>query len=59
MRFIYFCKDDNGIESSFLSKAFLEPGMRIPAANGKTTTIIDLQVERSISVYEDAMDIGY
>lgn len=56
--FIYYCKDDAGTETTFCSKACLTPGMRIPADNGTETTIIDMDIETHISVFEDAIDFA-
>ena len=57
MTFIYYCVNDNGIKTNFRSTALLSIGMRIPEGAG-FTTIVNMDAEREISVYDDAIDFG-
>ena len=58
MTFIYWCVNDNGIKSNFRSTALLDVGMRIPEENGSTTIIVDMDIEKHISIYEDVIDLA-
>lgn len=56
MTFIYWCVNSKGIKSNFRSAAVLDVGLQIPDENGETTVIVAMDVDRSISIYEDAID---
>lgn len=58
MTFIYWCVNDNGVKSNFRSTAVLDVGMHIPDINGSTTVIIGMDIEKHISVYDDAIDFA-
>ena len=54
--FIYYCENSDGIKMSFFSKALLEPGLTVFDDNHNPFTIIDLDLYKPISVYEDAIE---
>ena len=58
MTFIYWCVNENGVKSNFRSQALLDIGLRVPDDNGGTATIVNMDIEKNISIYDDAIDFA-
>ena len=54
--FIYYCENANSGKMNFSSRAILDTGMTVTNEEGTPFTIVDMIIQKPISVYEDVIE---